>query len=73
MNDSPCLRNGDQRIWLTHGSCGIKAMRNVNDYFWQSRATLAGRRAEHFPTVDLKALATQIRRAYSLTAAELAP
>lgn len=57
MNPSPRLHGAD----ITPPTDGILAMRNVEDAFWQSRMTLAGRRAELPNLVSLHDLARKIR------------
>lgn len=65
MNTTPRLRwdGADRR--LTNYGCGLMGLENDRLAFWQSRATVAGRRAELPELTDLDALARQIRADYA--------
>lgn len=53
--------NGNQ---VRNDGCGRLAMQTAERAFWQSRMTRAGRRASPPELVDLRQLASDVRRAH---------
>lgn len=58
MNTAPILHNKEVR----NDGCGRLAVESAERSFWQSKATVAGQRAEPFDLVDIPSLARDIRK-----------
>lgn len=61
MNTTPRLNWEGRDVRVTNYGCGLQGRKNDEAAFWQSLATVSGRRSDPLQLTDVRSLASDIR------------